>query len=108
MCTDKKKIQRPFFSSVSIGAPSVAVLFFFLFMRSVAQAAQDPKDADYLLHLPGIAGYHWVDKQMIAGLREDRFDGFLTVETHVRPKVDGTLRTLERLRRLIREVGGEA
>jgi L-ribulose-5-phosphate 3-epimerase len=45
---------------------------------------------------------------MLAGLKQDGFDGFITVETHVRPKVDSTLRTLERLRALIREIGGEA
>jgi len=45
---------------------------------------------------------------MLAGLKHDGFDGFISVETHVRPKVQSTLRTLERLRALIREVGGEA
>jgi sugar phosphate isomerase/epimerase len=45
---------------------------------------------------------------MIAGLQQDGFDGFLSVETHVRPKVASTLRTLERLRGLIRDVAGEA
>jgi sugar phosphate isomerase/epimerase len=45
---------------------------------------------------------------MLAGLEHDGFDGFITVETHVRPKVESTRRTLERLRALIREVGGEA
>jgi sugar phosphate isomerase/epimerase len=45
---------------------------------------------------------------MLAGLRHDGFDGFLTVETHVRPKVESTRRTLERLRAHIREIGGEA
>jgi sugar phosphate isomerase/epimerase len=45
---------------------------------------------------------------MLAGLKQDGFGGFVTVETHVRPKVQGTLRTLERLRALIREVGDDA
>lgn len=41
---------------------------------------------------------------MLAALREDRFDGFLTVETHFRPKVASTRATLERLRALLREL----
>ena len=45
---------------------------------------------------------------MLAGLKRDGFEGFISVETHVRPKVESTLRTLERLRALIREVGAEA
>ena len=62
-------------SSVSICAPSVANLSFLLvtvalFLSPIAQAAQPDPNADYLLHLPGIAGYRWLDKQMIAGLRE--------------------------------------
>jgi pimeloyl-ACP methyl ester carboxylesterase len=48
-------------------------------LPSPTRAAQDPKDADYLLHLPGIAGYHWVDKQMIAGLREGGYAGRIAV-----------------------------
>lgn len=45
---------------------------------------------------------------MLADLKQDGFDGFISVETHFRPKVESTLRTLERLRTLICEVGGEA
>ena len=45
---------------------------------------------------------------MLAGLKHDGFDGFISVETHVRPKVESTLRTLQRLRALIHVVGGEA
>jgi pimeloyl-ACP methyl ester carboxylesterase len=53
--------------------------FILLFLVPAARAAQEPKDADYLLHLPGIAGYHWVDKQMIAGLREGGYAGRIAV-----------------------------
>jgi sugar phosphate isomerase/epimerase len=45
---------------------------------------------------------------MLAGLAQDDFQGFVTVETHFRPKVESTRRTLERLRTLIRAVGVEA
>jgi pimeloyl-ACP methyl ester carboxylesterase len=65
----------PSFSSLRLGVSA----FILLFLAPLAQAAQDPKDADYLLHLPGIAGYHWVDKQMIAGLREGGYDGRIAV-----------------------------
>ena len=42
--------------------------------------AADPKPTnDYLLHLPGIAGYHWVDKQMLLGLREGGVRGTIDV-----------------------------
>jgi sugar phosphate isomerase/epimerase len=45
---------------------------------------------------------------MLAALEQDGFDGFISVETHLRPKVESTRRTLERLRALIREVPTEA
>jgi sugar phosphate isomerase/epimerase len=38
-----------------------------------------------------------------AALREDGFDGYISVETHRRPKIDSTYRMLERLRRLVPE-----
>jgi len=44
-----------------------------------ADTKPDPAAQDYLLHLPGIAGYHWVDKQMIAGLREGGYEGRIAV-----------------------------
>ena len=37
-------------------------------------------------------------------LKQDGFDGYISVETHVRPKVASTLRCLERLRRLVHGV----
>ena len=78
MNTDRTIVSR--FASVSIRAPSVALLSLFLFIPSVAKAAaQDPKDADYLLHLPGIGGYRWIDKQMVAGLKEGGYEGRLAV-----------------------------
>lgn len=46
------------------------------FILSSAHAeVKAPKDADYLLHLPGIAGYRWIDQQMIAGLKEGGYEG---------------------------------
>jgi len=36
-----------------------------------------------------------------AALRADNFDGYISVETHRRPKIDSTFRMLERLRALI-------
>jgi len=40
----------------------------------------------------------------IASLKQDGFDGYISVETHVRPKLESTLRCLERLRRLVHGV----
>lgn len=40
----------------------------------------------------------------LADLKHDRFDGYISVETHVRPKVESSLRCLQRLRALIAEV----
>jgi sugar phosphate isomerase/epimerase len=40
----------------------------------------------------------------IAALKQDGFDGYISVETHVRPKLASTLRCLERLRRLVHGV----
>ena len=37
----------------------------------------------------------------IAALKQDGFGGYISVETHVRPKLESTLRCLERLRRLV-------
>ena len=37
----------------------------------------------------------------IAALKQDGFDGYISVETHVRPKLESTLRSLDRLRRLV-------
>jgi pimeloyl-ACP methyl ester carboxylesterase len=67
-------------SLTSLSSWRLGVLAFILFLiQPAAYGAQDPKDADYLLHLPGIAGYHWVDKQMIAGLREGGYEGRIAV-----------------------------
>ena len=43
----------------------------------------------------------------IAALKHDGFDGYISVETHVRPKLESTLRSLERLRRLVDGIGLE-
>lgn len=40
-------------------------------------------------------------KGQLGALAEDRFDGFISVETHARPKVAQTRRTLERLQQLL-------
>jgi sugar phosphate isomerase/epimerase len=36
-----------------------------------------------------------------AALKDDGFDGYVSVETHTRPKIESTLRLLQRLRRLV-------
>ena len=40
----------------------------------------------------------------ITSLKEDGFDGYISMETHVRPKIESTLRCLERVRRLVHEI----
>lgn len=56
-----------------------------LFLLSVVpptratERTPDPVAADYLLHRPGIGGYRWIDRQMIAGLKEGGYDGRLAV-----------------------------
>ena len=40
-----------------------------------------------------------------AALRSDSFDGYISVETHRRPKIDSTFQMLQRLRGLIAETG---
>src|SRR5215212_5849560 len=47
--------------------------------QTPAAPQPDPKDADYLLHLPGIGGYRWIDRQMVAGLRQGGYDGRMAV-----------------------------
>jgi pimeloyl-ACP methyl ester carboxylesterase len=42
-----------------------------------AQTAQASKD--YLVHMPGIAGYHWLDRQFLSGLRDAGFEGDIEV-----------------------------
>lgn len=47
---------------------------------AAAARADDPKPAtDYLLHFPGIAGYHNMDRQLLRGLRNGGFDGEIEV-----------------------------
>lgn len=53
-----------------------------LICSAAAQASPaSPNDpnADYLLHLPGIGGYRWVDRTMVAGLRQGGYEGRLAV-----------------------------
>ena len=59
----------------------LGVLAFILLLAPQTRAAPqtDPKDADYLLHLPGIGGYRWIDRQMVAGLRQGGYDGRMAV-----------------------------
>jgi sugar phosphate isomerase/epimerase len=44
----------------------------------------------------------------IKALAEDGYDGYISVEPHVRPKIDGVMKTLDRLRGLIREASPSA
>jgi sugar phosphate isomerase/epimerase len=39
----------------------------------------------------------------IAALHADGYAGYVSVETHVRPKVEGSRRTLERVQQLVSE-----
>jgi hypothetical protein len=58
----------------------LGVLGVLAFIPSPARAATpDDPNADYLVHLPGIAGYRWVDRQMVAGLREGGYAGRLAM-----------------------------
>ena len=57
----------------------LGVLGVLAFVSSAFAAQPDPRTADYLLHLPGIAGYHWVDRTMIGGLRDGGYAGRLAV-----------------------------
>ena len=72
-------------ATASVGARSGAILYLLSSILSVALPAPalgaDSKPTnDYLLHLPGISGYHWIDKQLLSGLQEGGFDG----QVHVR------------------------
>ena len=51
----------------------------FLFATCAPAHVKAPEDAEYLLHLPGIAGYRWIDQQMIAGLKEGGYEGRVAV-----------------------------
>jgi pimeloyl-ACP methyl ester carboxylesterase len=45
-----------------------------------AQAQAQPQPPkDYLVHMPGIAGYHWLDRQFLSGLRDAGFEGDVDV-----------------------------
>jgi hypothetical protein len=57
----------------------LGVLGVLAFISSPVRAATNEANADYLLHLPGIAGYRWVDRQMISGLREGGYAGRLAM-----------------------------
>jgi hypothetical protein len=64
-------------------APGV-FLALLLIVGTGPAAAGEPKanpkpSDDYLLHLPGISGYHWIDRQLLAGLREGGFEGVVDV-----------------------------
>ena len=63
--------------------PPVLVFLALLAPGAAAEPAARPGpndvNADYLLHLPGIGGYRWVDRTMVAGLRQGGYDGRLAV-----------------------------
>ena len=50
-----------------------------LVLAAPAKAENSATPKDYLLHLPGISGYHWVDRQLLAGLRDGGFAGEVEV-----------------------------
>ena len=80
MDTDKKMKKDALFIC-GHRCQSVARFFLaFLFLiggapSSLAGEAAEKASDDHLLHLPGIAGYHWLDRQFLAGLREGGFEG---------------------------------
>lgn len=47
-------------------------------------------------------------RSQIAALHEDGYDGYISIEPHVRPKIDGVLKTFERLGGLIAEATSPA
>jgi hypothetical protein len=53
------------------------VLCFVPNQATAEDAKRDP--TPYLLHLPGISGYHWLDRQMLSGLCEGGFAGDVDV-----------------------------
>jgi pimeloyl-ACP methyl ester carboxylesterase len=80
MHTDKKMKKGVLFICghlcQSVATSLLAFLFLLCGAPSILAAEAAPKASDdYLLHLPGIAGYHWVDRQFLAGLREGGFEG---------------------------------
>jgi pimeloyl-ACP methyl ester carboxylesterase len=69
-----KNVLNSILSAVFFGVVGVSA-----FITFPARAAESDANADYLLHLPGIAGYRWVDRQMVAGLREGGYTGRLAM-----------------------------
>jgi hypothetical protein len=71
-------ILHPRVSSSPLGVLG-ALAFLALCVSLPARATPKDPNAAYLLHLPGIAGYRWLDKQMIAGLQEGGYRGRVAV-----------------------------
>jgi sugar phosphate isomerase/epimerase len=57
------------------------------------------ENGDYAWGLDGLIDW----RGQIKALAEDGYDGFISVEPHVRPKIDGVIQTLDRLMGLIQE-----
>lgn len=57
----------------------LGVLAFILYVSATASASAADTSDDYLLHLPGISGYHWLDRGMIEGLRLGGYAGTIDV-----------------------------
>src|SRR5438552_13346940 len=64
------------FSSWRLG---VLALVLFLSGTPVLAGDAKPPSKEYLLHLPGIAGYHWMDRQLLSGLRAGGYSGDVDV-----------------------------
>ena len=80
--TGEKRLKSP--SCTFSFSWRLGVLAFVLLLcasnRALAGGAKASDPAkDYLLHLPGISGYHWLDRQMLTGLRDGGFSGDVDV-----------------------------
>jgi len=56
-----------------------SILSVAIVITASARAEQAKPSADYLIHLPGIAGYHGMDRQLLDGLRDGGFAGEVDV-----------------------------
>src|SRR5437868_3312954 len=62
-----------------LGVLAFTLLFLGVLPAMAAEAKAPLKSTDYLLHLPGIAGYHGMDRQLLEGLRDGGFTGDVDV-----------------------------
>ena len=83
MGTDVKRILTSSFIGAhrcsSVASALLALTALVLAMAAPVRAENRKAPEDYLLHLPGISGYHWLDKQFLAGLRGGGFAGDIDV-----------------------------